>query len=64
MTDNKYSQRSMKYNATHTKRYHLAMNLKTDSDIIEYLDGLSNKQGFIKSLIRKHMSEEQTRSED
>ena len=42
-----------KYNKTKTRTYCLRLNLKTDKDIIEILDSVTNKQGFIKALIRE-----------
>lgn len=42
-----------KYDATHTKQIKLKLNLKTDADIIKKLEEVENKQGYIKSLIRK-----------
>lgn len=33
----------------------LRINRKTDADILERLEGVDNKQGFIKGLIRKGM---------
>ena len=41
-----------KYNKSKTRTYCLRLNLKTDADIIAILDSVSNKQGFIKDLIR------------
>lgn len=41
-----------KYNKSNTRTYCLRLNLKTDSDIIEILDSVTSKQGFIKELIR------------
>lgn len=41
-----------KYNKTKTRTYCLRLNLKTDKDIIEILDSVTSKQGFIKDLIR------------
>lgn len=46
-----------KYDATHTKQYKFKFNTETDADIIELLDSLANKQGFIKELIRANMKE-------
>lgn len=43
---------SAKYDATHTKQIKLKLNLETDRDIIEALEGIGNKQGYIKALIR------------
>lgn len=40
-------------NFANTVQLHLKLNKNTDADILDYLDGLSNKQGFIKTLIRQ-----------
>ena len=40
-----------KYDATHTKQYHLKLNLKEDACIIARLESIDNVQGYIKSLI-------------
>lgn len=42
-----------KYDAKATKKVLLKLNLKTDADILQRLDEVPNKQGYIKSLIRK-----------
>lgn len=44
-----------KYDKEHTKSYLIKLNCSTDKDIIDYLESLSNKQGFIKELIREHI---------
>lgn len=44
-----------KYNKAHTKQTTLRLNRRTDADIIEHLQGLENKQGYIKRLIRLDM---------
>lgn len=49
------SRASMKYNAGNTKQIKLALNMKTDADIISFLAGVENVQGYIKSLIRENM---------
>lgn len=46
---------SQAYNAKNTKQIKLALNLKTDADIIRYLESLQNVQGHIKQLIRENM---------
>lgn len=51
--NNKQSQYSMKYDQKNTQRIYLKFNLKTDADILEKLDSVKNKQGYIKDLIRK-----------
>jgi len=49
-----------KYDKTHTKKYCIKLNLKTDSDIIKILDSKKNKQGYIKSLIRRDFTDGQS----
>jgi len=44
---------SMKYNDANVKQIKLALNKKTDADIIAVLDSKDNIQGYIKELIRK-----------
>lgn len=49
------SRASAKYDKANTKGLYIKLNLKTDLDIIEYLRGKENVQGYIKSLIRSDM---------
>ena len=44
---------SAKYDASHTIQVKLKLNTKTDADILEKLDAIENKQGYIKDLIRR-----------
>lgn len=44
---------SMKYNEANVKQIKLALNRKTDADIIKILEGKDNIQGYIKELIRR-----------
>lgn len=44
-----------KYDAKNTRQYHLKLNLKTDADIIQWLDKQDSMQGYIKDLIRNDM---------
>ena len=44
-----------KYDESHTRQYHLKLNLKHDADIIEHLSKQSSIQGYIKSLVRNDM---------
>lgn len=46
---------AVKYNSKNVKQIKLNLNLKTDADIIKALEAVSNKQGYIKELIRKDM---------
>lgn len=43
---------AQKYKATNAKQYGFCLVRSSDADIIEYLDSLPNKQGYIKALIR------------
>lgn len=43
------------YNKRNVKRYVVNCTCTTESDIIEYLEGKSNKMGYIKDLIRADM---------
>lgn len=43
---------SMKYDKDNTKRVFIKLNKNTDKDILEKLDNVPNKQGYIKELIR------------
>lgn len=42
-----------KYEKANTVQLHFKLNRNTDADILEKLDSVGNKQGYIKSLIRK-----------
>ena len=56
MTENKASKRSMKYDATHTKRYYIKLNNETDKDVIEVLERAKQGEGvqtYLKRLIRQ-----------
>lgn len=41
-----------KYDAENTMQVHLKLNRRTDEDVLEKLDSVPNKQGYIKELIR------------
>ena len=41
-----------RYDAGNTKGFKMKLNLKTDADIIDWLDKQPNKQGKVKQLIR------------
>jgi hypothetical protein len=44
-----------KYDAKNTVQLKLKLNLTTDADILQRLNEIENKQGYIKSLIRQDM---------
>ena len=45
-----------KYNKANTKIYPIRLNFNTDKDIIEKLEAVESKQGYIKELIRKDIT--------
>ena len=47
---NSQSEASARYNAKNVKQIKLNLNRKTDADIIARLEGIGNKQGYIKEL--------------
>ena len=49
-----------KYQAANTKAYVIRLNLNTDADIIQKLEQVDNKQGYIKSLIRSDLNSDLT----
>lgn len=53
-----HNRATAKYDAANTKFFGLKFNLKTDADILEKLDTVENKQGYIKSLIRADVEKE------
>ena len=48
-----------KYDKNNTTKITLKLNLKTDADILEYLESTGNKQGTIKALIRQEIERSQ-----
>lgn len=47
-----------KYDAENTRQVHLKLNRRTDSDVLEKLDNVPSKQGYIKDLIRADLAKE------
>lgn len=45
-----------KYDKVNTKQVTLKLNIKTDADILARLDSVSNRQGYIKKLIRDDLA--------
>lgn len=46
------------YDASNTVQIRLKLNKKTDADILDRLDEVPNKQGYIKGLIRDDLKNE------
>lgn len=50
---------AIKYKAANIKRVYIDLNKKTDADLINYLDSVKNKTGFIKAVIREKIKSDQ-----
>lgn len=48
----------IKYDKAHTRQITFKFNLKTDADILERLDSVENRQGYIKEIIRNDIEAE------
>lgn len=46
---------SARYDKSHTRQIVLKLNINTDADILARLDSCTNRQGYIKRLIRQDM---------
>lgn len=55
MTTEAQKRATAKYDAANTRKILLKLNLNTDADILQRLDEVGNKQGYIKELIRADM---------
>lgn len=55
MTSDSQKRAVLKYDGANTKQVMLKLNLKTDRDILERLESVGNKQGYIKELIRRDL---------
>lgn len=51
------SEAKKKWVREHTTVYRMKLNHNTDADIIEKLESVESKQGYIKELIRKDIRE-------
>ncbi len=45
-----------RYEEINTRNITFKFNLKTDADILAWLDSLANRQGYVKALIRADMA--------
>lgn len=50
---------SAKYDAANTVQIKLKLNRTTDADVLHRLEMIDNKQGYIKSLIRRDIAEKE-----
>lgn len=55
---NAHTRAVAKYNSQNVRQYVLKLNIKTDADVIAFLDSIEgSKQGLIKQLIRDHIKD-------
>ena len=47
-----------RYDAENTRQVHLKLNRNTDKDVLDKLDEVPSKQGYIKRLIREDLAKE------
>lgn len=47
----------MRYDAKNTVKFTVKLNRRTDRDLIERMESVSNKNGYIKELIRKDIED-------
>lgn len=62
-TKEKTLQAILKYDTKNTRQIKLKLNMNTDKDILEKLDQIDNKQGYIKELIRRDIEKEEESNE-
>ena len=56
MTTEAQKRAKKKYDAKAVKQIKFGFNKKTDADILQKLDEVPNKQGYVKNLIRKDIA--------
>ena len=56
--ENRHMRPQDRYNQAHTKKYAFRFMLTTEADLIEKLESVPNKAGYIKSLIRADIARE------
>lgn len=52
---NNHAAAAHKYNKANTVQVPIRLNKNTDADILEHLESVQSKQGYIKELIRRDM---------
>lgn len=55
---NKTSESHARYDAAHTVRIAVKLNVRTDADVIAALEAAPSKQGLIKEAIRNYLKKE------
>lgn len=56
MQNDKYGPQK-KYGAQAIRRFRLDLNRNTDREMIAYLEGMDNVQGYLKSIIKRDMEQ-------
>ena len=55
MTTDAQRKAQRRYDARNTRQVHIKLNLRTDKDVLDKLDEVPSKQGYIKRLIREDL---------
>lgn len=58
MNTGAHKRAQLKYNSANLVQISLKINRKTEADIMEKLESVDNKQGYIKQLIREDIKKE------
>ena len=56
MTTEAQRKAQRRYDARNTRQVHIKLNVRTDKDVLERLDEVQSKQGYIKRLIREDLA--------
>ena len=59
MTSEAKRRANAKYDAKNTRQIILKLNLSTDKDILKLLDGVENRQGLIKQLLKEYIARQE-----
>ena len=59
MTTDAQKRATARYHANNTRLVNVRLNVRTDADILERLENVPNKQGYIKALIRADIADRQ-----
>ena len=58
MTTEAQRKAQRRYDAKNTRQVHIKLNRNTDKDVLDKLDEVPSKQGYIKRLIREDLAKE------
>ena len=55
MSKEKHADATARYRDKYIRRWVVCVNRRTESDVLEYLEGIRNVSGYIKELVRDDM---------